>query len=57
MNSYAYPDGSIIKGYLWNLDKMIAFSVHRSSLGSLLAYHCSLSLALDRKSISDKSFL
>ena len=33
INSRAYPEGSIIKGYLWYLDKMIAFSVHKSSLG------------------------
>ena len=48
INSVACPEGSIINGYLLNLFNMIAFSVHRSSAGRVLACHLSLSSALDR---------
>lgn len=33
--SMACPEGSIMRGYLWYFFMMIAFSVHRSSDGSL----------------------
>lgn len=46
--SRACPLGSMIKGYLWNLERIIAFSVHRSSEGSLCDCQVNLSLGLLR---------
>ena len=53
----ACPEGSIINGYLWYLFIMMAFSVHKSSDGSLWDFHKSLSLGLDRNSIIANSSL
>jgi hypothetical protein len=54
MNSVAWPDGSIINGYLLNLFNMMAFSVQRSSEGRALACHASLSSAVDRYYLKKK---
>lgn len=55
MNYKACPDGSMMRGYLLNLLRIMAFSVQRSSEGNLLDFQMSLSLALDRYSINDRS--
>lgn len=47
-NSVACPEGSMTRGYLLNLFNMMAFSVHKSSAGKVLAVHLALSSALDR---------
>ena len=47
-NSVAWPDGSMTRGYLLNLFSMMAFSVHRSSAGRVLAVHLARSSAFDR---------
>ena len=57
MNSVACPAGSIIKGYLLNLCKMVAFSKQILSLGNLQFCHVALSLALVSHSTSSKSLL
>lgn len=49
----AWPAGSMMRGYLWYLFMMIAFSVQRSSEGNLWDLHTSRSLGLDRNSISE----
>lgn len=41
-NFKAYPEGSMIKGYLLNLFKIIAFSVHKLSEGSPWVYQFNL---------------
>jgi hypothetical protein len=56
-NASAYPDGSMTRGYLWNLLSMIAFSMHRSSEGRVFDCQISLSLPLDRNSMRDNSYL
>ncbi len=55
--SMACPEGSMIKGYLWYLFMIMAFSVHRSSEGSLWDLHINLSLGEDRNSIIASSSL
>ena len=57
MKSWAYPDGSITKGYLLNLFKIIAFWLQISSLGSLCDYQNTLSEAVDKNSEIDRSAL
>ena len=48
MNSVACPDGSTMRGYLLNLFIMMAFSVHRSSVGRAFACHLRRSSAFER---------
>ena len=48
MKVVAWPEGSIIRGYLLNLFNMMAFSVQRSSAGRALACHLRRSSAFDR---------
>ena len=55
--SMAWPAGSMIRGYLWYLFMMMAFSVQRSSEGNLCDLQTNLSLGFDRNSISDSSSL
>lgn len=57
MKLCAYPEGSMINGYLWNLFKIMAFSIHKSSEGKVCDYQVSLSDGLLRNSMIDKSSL
>lgn len=57
MKSKAYPEGSMISGYLLYLFKMMAFSFAKLSEGNPFLYHKILSEGTDRNSINDNSFL